>query len=112
VVDNKHGELIVGQTLNVDIEVSAPTPMLCVPRTAIHDEGDNAAITVIRDGKAVVLHPQLGERDNDWIAISGVDLKEGELIAVSGAYNLPDGTPVKVAGADEEPPVAPKQATE
>ena len=33
-------------------------------------------------------------------AVSDTDLKKGELVAVSGAYNLPDGAAVKVAGEE------------
>jgi multidrug efflux pump subunit AcrA (membrane-fusion protein) len=111
-VSNRLGNLVVGQTLIADIDTSSSAPALCVPRAAVHDEGDSPAITVIRDQKAVVLHPELGERDNDWIAISGVDLNEGELVATSGAYNLPDGTPVKVQEREAKSPVPPKPASE
>jgi RND family efflux transporter MFP subunit len=111
-VDNKQGKLIVGQTLTVDVEVTAPTEMLCVPREAIHDEGDDQALTVVRNGKAVVLHPKFGDTADGWVAIVDGDVKEGELVAVSGAYNLPDGTPVKVEDSSAESPATPKTATE
>jgi HlyD family secretion protein len=111
-VDNKKAGLVVGQTLTVEIEVVPPAAVLCVPREAIHDEGDEQAISVIRDGKAVVLHPKFGEETGDWIAITDGDVTEGELVAVSGAYNLPDGTPVKVKESSAEPPATPKPATE
>jgi HlyD family secretion protein len=94
-VDNRDSGLVIGQSCNVDIDIAAPSHMLCVPLEAVHDEGERPAITVVREGKAVVLHPTLGERDANGVAVSDTDLKEGELIAVSGAYNLPDGTPVK-----------------
>ncbi len=111
-VDNKQGKFIVGQTLTVDVEVTTPTEMLCVPREAIHDEGDDQAITVVRNGKAVVLHPKFGDTADGWVAITDGDVKEGEQVAVSGAYNLPDGTLVKVEGNAAESPAAPKPATE
>lgn len=109
-VENKDHKFVVGQTTNVEIEVSAPTSKLCVPREAIHDEGDSAAITVIRDGKAAVLHPEIGESENGWIEVSNTDLRKGELVAVSGAYNLPDGAAVKVAGENASPEPEPKSA--
>jgi RND family efflux transporter MFP subunit len=93
-VENRHGEFIVGQTLSLEIVVEAPVPRLCVPLDAVHDEGEGAAVTVVRDGKAVVLHPQLGTSDSGWIAVTETDLREGEPVAVAGAYNLPNGTPV------------------
>ena len=33
------------------------------------------------------------------MAVAGTDLKEGEPVIVEGGYNLPEGTPVKLAGA-------------
>jgi len=96
-VENAHDELVVGQTLHIEIVVEQPTPSLCVPIEAVHDEGDGPAITVVREDKAVVVHPKLAASDAGWIAVSDSDLKEGELVAVAGGYNLPDGTPVKAA---------------
>ncbi len=92
--DNSRGDLVLGQTLNMSILVEQPTPTLAVPVAAVHDEGEGSAITVVREGKAVLLHPRLGAMQADWIAASDTDLKEGEPIIVEGGYNLPEGTPV------------------
>jgi RND family efflux transporter MFP subunit len=92
--DNSRGDLVVGQTLNMAILVEQPTPTLAVPVAAIHDEGEGSVITVVRDGKAVLLHPQLGATQTGWIAVSDTDLKEGEPVIVEGGYNLPEGTAV------------------
>jgi RND family efflux transporter MFP subunit len=104
--DNRAGDLVVGQTLAVDIEIESDSSKLCVPRDAIHDEGAGPAITVVRDGKAVVLHPQLGTMQDGWIPVDGTDLKAGEPVAVTGAYNLPDGTSVSVKTAGSSAPSA------
>lgn len=106
-VDNKAGKLIVGQTLSADVLIGEPAKMLCVPLDAVRDEGDESAITVIRAGKTVVLHPESGVNDGTWIAVSDTDLKAGEPVAVSGAYNLPDGTLVKTK-ADVDAPAPTK----
>jgi RND family efflux transporter MFP subunit len=111
IVDNKAAKFVVGQTINADIEVIAPTATVCVPHEAIHDEGDSAAITVVREGKASVLHPQIGESENGWTAVSGIDLQKGELVAISGAYNLPDGAAVKVADGNEPSEAEQKSVT-
>lgn len=105
-IDNRAGDLVVGQTLAVDIEIESDSSKLCVPRDAIHDEGAGPAITVVRDGKAVVLHPQLGTMQDGWIPVDGTDLKAGEPVAVTGAYNLPDGTIVSVQTAGSSTPSA------
>jgi HlyD family secretion protein len=95
-VANSHDELVIGQTLHIEVVVEEPAPQLCVPIEAVHDEGDGPAVTVIRDGKATIVHPTLGASDAGWTVVSDCDLKEGELVAVAGGYNLPDDTPVKV----------------
>jgi RND family efflux transporter MFP subunit len=95
-VDNRETKLVIGQSCNIEIDIDDPARMLSVPFGAIHDEGDSPAITVVREGKAVILHPKIGERNGDWVIVSDTDLKEGEPVAISGAYNLPDGTAVQV----------------
>jgi RND family efflux transporter MFP subunit len=95
-VDNPDGRLTIGQTIDVTIVVAERTGVLQVPAAAILDLGEGPVLTVIRDGKSVVLHPQVGEIHQGWVAVSGTDLKEGEPVIVEGGYNLPDGTPVAV----------------
>ena len=49
---------------------------------------------MVRDGKTVVLHPEVGKPGKGWVAVAGTDLKEGEPVIVEGGYNLPEGTAV------------------
>ena len=106
-IDNEQADLVVGQTVSLEIIIETTPPTLAVPEAAIHDEGEGPRLTVIRDGKTVVLKPTLGPADDGWVAVSGTDLKPGEAIAVEGAYNLPEGTEVQTApvtgGADAHP---------
>jgi membrane fusion protein, multidrug efflux system len=95
-VNNKDSTLVVGQTVSSEITIGEPVKTLCVPVGAVRDESEGSAITVIRDGKTTVLRPKLGVSDGAWIAVGGTDLKPGELVAVSGAYNLPEGTAVEL----------------
>ncbi len=108
-VANSDNVLVIGQVVHVDIDVTESKPTLAVPETAVHDEGDGAAITVVREGKAVVLHPTLGPRAAGWIAVSeaDTDLKEGESVVIEGAYNLPTGALVAVVTSSE--PAAPTE---
>ena len=57
---------------------------------------------VVRDGKSVVLHPEVKTPHQGWIEISGTDLKEGEPVIVDGGYNLPEKTPVKLTDMKTE----------
>lgn len=97
-IENPQDELVVGQVIAVTIDLQQPAATLSVPLAAVHDEGEGESITVVRDGKAAVLHPQLGTIQDGWVTISGTDLKAGEPVVVLGAYNLPDGTDVKTEG--------------
>jgi multidrug efflux pump subunit AcrA (membrane-fusion protein) len=106
-VPNPDAKLVVGQTISIEFEGEKSKENLCVPLAAIHDEGDAAAVTVVRDGKAAVLKPTIGASDSSWVAISGTDLAEGESVVVAGAYNLPDGTAVRIVPSAEPSPGTP-----
>ena len=69
--------------------------VLQVPAAAVLDLGEGPVLSVVRDGKSVVLHPEVGTSHEGWMAVSGTDLKEGEPVIVEGGYNLPADTPVR-----------------
>ena len=97
-VENPQGRLTLGQSIRVSITVDERKETLQVPAVAILDLGEGPVLNVVRDGKSVVLHPEVGAPHGDWVAVSGTDLKEGESVIVEGGYNLPEGTPVKEPG--------------
>lgn len=99
VVDNPKGLLTVGQTVGLTITVAEQKGVLEVPSVSILDLGEGPMLTVVRDGKTALLHPEVGASHGGWVAISGTDLKEGEPVIVEGGYNLPEGTPVEVASS-------------
>lgn len=98
-VDNPGGRLTIGQSVRVSITVDEGKDALQVPAVAVLDLGEGPVLNVVRDGKSVVLHPEVGAPRAGWVAVSGTDLKEGEPVIVEGGYNLPEGTPVKSAEA-------------
>lgn len=101
-VENTGGELAVGQTVQVTIDMSGKQDVLQVPVAAVLDLGEGPVLGVVRDGKSVLLHPQAGTARDGWVAITGTDLKEGEPVIVEGGYSLPEGTPVKLIVEDEK----------
>jgi len=105
-VQNDRNMLVVGQTIAAEVFLGEPTNLLCVPAQGIHDEGNGSVITVVREAKAVVLRPQLGVSNGAWTAVSNIDLKPGELVVTSGAYNLPEGTQVKVENTASKSPTS------
>ena len=101
-VDNPEGRLTIGQSIQVSIVVDERKGVLQVPAAAVLDLGEGPVLCVVRDGKSVVLHPEVRTPHQGWIEISGTDLKEGEPVIVEGGYNLPEKTPVKLADAKTE----------
>jgi RND family efflux transporter MFP subunit len=101
VVDNSNGKLLIGQTISVRISLESPLEAISVPVAAVHEEEEGPTLRVVRNGKAIVQHPNLGPSDMIWVAVSNTDLKPGELVIVTGGYNLPDGTSVQMRSADE-----------
>ncbi len=50
-----------------------------------------------------MLHPSdVGRPQEGWVSVAGTDLKPNEPVIIAGGYNLPDGTPVKIGGKDED----------
>ena len=96
-VDNPEGLLTVGQTVGLTITVAEQVGVLEVPSASILDLGEGPVLTVVRDGKTALLHPEVGASQDGWVAITGTDLEEGEPVIVEGGYNLPEGTPVEAA---------------
>jgi RND family efflux transporter MFP subunit len=102
-IDNPKGLLTVGQTVDISITVEQQEGVLEVPSISILDLGEGPILTVVRDGKTVLLHPEVGAIQDGWIAVTGTDLKEGELVVVDGGYNVPEGTPVDVKSEKAAP---------
>ena len=98
-VENPKSLLTLGQAVRMTITVAERADVLTVPASAIIDEGEGPTLSVVRDGKAVALHPEIDAPRSGRIAVSKTDLKEGEPVIVEGGYHLPDQTPVKVAPA-------------
>jgi RND family efflux transporter MFP subunit len=100
-VYNPDAKLLIGETLSVSIVLAGTAPTEYIPHEAVHDEEEGITVRVVRNGKAVIVHPTVGASDAEGVAVSNTDLKAGELVIVSGGYNLPDGTLVSVDSDDK-----------
>ena len=101
-VDNPLRRLTIGESIRVEIVVEEHQAVLQVPAVAVLDLGEGPVLSVVRDGKSVVLHPEVGTSHEGWVGVSGTDLKEGEPVIVEGGYNLPEQTPVNLSSAKSE----------
>jgi len=101
-VDNPQGRLTIGQSIRVSIIVEERKGVLQVPVAAVLELGEGPILCIVRDGKSVVLHPEVRTPHQGWMEILGTDLKEGELVIIEGGYNLPEQTPVKLANEKGE----------
>ena len=109
-VDNADGQLALGETIRLVIDQEEKKGVLQVPSVSILDLGEGPILGVIRDGKTALLHPEVGTARDGWVAVTGTDLKEGEPVIVEGGYNLPEGTPVKLAQPETPKAVARAEA--
>ncbi len=67
-VDNAQRRLTLGQVVSVSIAVGEKT-VLAVPAAAVHDLGEGPLVSVVREGKIVVLHPRVGLADGRWVEV-------------------------------------------
>ncbi len=73
-----------------------------IPRVALLEDEGEAAVFVVRDGKAARVAVKLGYAEGPWVEIrDGLDA--GEQVVVAGKAALRDGTVVQVIGAAARP---------
>jgi len=101
-VDNRAGELKVGQFVTVTVQVRAPENEIAVPTTALVEDGRSSMVFVqpAKDRDLYVCRKvSVGRRFHDVVYLrSGAGLAPGERIVTSGA--------VLLKGALEDLPVA------
>jgi RND family efflux transporter MFP subunit len=108
-VENPKGVLTLGQTVQVTITVEEKKDVLQVPLNALLDLGEGPMLNVVREGKSVTLHPEVGKSHAGWVPVAGTNLKEGEPVIIEGGYNLPEGTPVAMSEDKAVARVEPRQ---
>jgi cobalt-zinc-cadmium efflux system membrane fusion protein len=85
--------LAVGTPVKVDIDAERHTNVVLVPVKAIVREGEDAAVFVVADQKAVRRPVTVGITDAEHAEIRD-GLKAGEPVIVEGQNGLPDGASV------------------
>ncbi len=84
---------------------------LTVPRLALLEEGDDAAVFVVRDGAVVRTRIALGYINGEFAEVKR-GLEEGDRVVTAGKVAVRDGSKVEVIGADAEPPAVDSETGE
>jgi RND family efflux transporter MFP subunit len=94
-VDNRDRRLAPGMFAEVRWPVHRESATLIVPASAVVETMEQTFVDVIRNGRVRRVAVKRGRTKADVVEVFGA-LREGELVAVSGSEELPDGTEVSV----------------
>ena len=93
--------LLLGEHVRALIEVRRHPQALIVPRSAVLPDDGAQVLYTVRDGKAVRHEVQLGLTDVDQQEVVADGLKAGDVVVVTGNYELSDGMAVQADAAPE-----------
>jgi RND family efflux transporter MFP subunit len=86
----------VGQLVSVAVPIRARTVSLTIPRDALVLRSNGAFVFRVNDDNiAERVAIEVGDSSGEMIAVTG-PLHEGDRVAIRGAENLQEGTPVKI----------------
>ncbi|MCO5118269.1 MAG: efflux RND transporter periplasmic adaptor subunit [Burkholderiaceae bacterium] len=95
---NKDRSLFPNQFVNVRIEVDLLADRLTVPVAAVQRSNRGASLAVVLPDMTIASRPvETGERDRDWIEVSG-QIEAGDKVVIDGAERVPAGASVRIAG--------------
>ncbi len=102
--DNPDEALRSGIVVRARIDVNSAAGVLAVPRAAVIEENDIAAIFVVDQQKHTARRVIVttGIRTRDQIEISGDDLHDGLPVVVEGNYYLPEEGEIKIDAGEED----------
>lgn len=100
---NEDRSLFPNQFVNVRIEVEVLPDRLAVPVAAVQRTNQGTALSVVMPDMTLATREiQTGERERDWIEVSG-EIEAGERVVVDGAERVPAGAKVRIAGQGSAP---------
>jgi len=91
----------VGQLVSVAVPIRARQVSLTIPRDALILRNNGSFVFRVNDDNvAERIEVQIGDSAGDLVAVSG-PLHEGDRVAIRGAENLREGSPVKIMVAQK-----------
>ena len=103
------GLLQPGMFGRIRIEYDQRANALVIPRTALLEDGNAAAVYTVKADKATRTALKLGYVDGEWVEVRE-GLKEGDPVVVAGKAALREGSAVQVIGAKAAPAANAPQA--
>ena len=100
VCENPGRKLLPGTFANVTFRLSETGNALMVPSQSIVPKLKGQSIFVVRDGKAVSLDVEIGERTENMVQIISGNIKAGDTIITTNILRLRNNAPVKVSKTD------------
>ena len=91
--------LMLGEHVRALIEVRTQANAFVVPRNAVLPDADAQVLFTAKEGKAIRHEVTVGIAAGDRLEVQGGDLSAGDLVVVTGNYELTDGMAVQVAVA-------------
>lgn len=102
-IENHDDLLRPGLSCQATVSLPELPDVLAIPVDAVSDNSGTPVVTVVRDGKAYETEVETGSETHDLVQILD-GLSDGDLVATSGGYGLPDGclvTAVENQGAPQ-----------
>lgn len=107
-VEDRDVTIAVGQTVTLDVPVSAPREVLVVPKDALVQAQGGWSVFVNQDGKAMPRPVEIGAAlNNSFEVLSG--LSEGDEVVVRGNERLRPGQDIAPSGPPQGAPPAASQ---
>jgi RND family efflux transporter MFP subunit len=97
------GNWTVGQLVSVGISIRSGERSLAVPRDALVLRQDGAFVfRITEENNAERIRVDIGDSSGEVVAVRGL-LSDGDRVAVRGAENLRQGSPVRILSASASP---------
>lgn len=98
-MDNAAHELLPGQFVKLQLQISNRADALFIPEQALIPQPNTKLVFTVVDGKAQMVPVQTGTRLKGWVEIiSG--LKKGDVVVTGGHQKIGPGSPVHAIAAD------------
>lgn len=94
--DNPNKKLLPGTFANVTFRLADKENAIMIPTQALIPKLKGQSVYVVRDGKAVLVDVEIGERNEQFVQIISGNLNTGDTIITTNILRLKNNSPVKV----------------